>query len=520
MTTGRAPLAAALLVSAGLGLTAWTWRTGAVGGSDSACYALMTTAYAEGRTQPRSALALVAPWPEATRVAAPGGFLPSASRAGAAVPICAPGYSLLVTPLVLIAGPGAVHAVPPLAASLLAFLAFLLGRRLATAWAGVGAALLVATHPIVLFQAVQPMNDITTAALWTGVAAAMLAARPGLTGVLIGLGLLVRPNLAPAAVVAVLGCGVVTARLASGERARRAVRAMAVAAGAALPGVAAALALNASLYGSPLQSGYGDLGALFAWAHVPDNVVRYGGTWLTTSTPIVLLALAAPWAVRSPQRTAAWLLLSLAGGLTLVYLAYRPFTEWWYLRFLLPAVALSLVLAASSLAGVAVRLGGRTGAWLAALVILLAGVVASRTPEAGDAFRLAGLESRFPLTSEVVATRLPDSTVVVTSWQSGAVRFSPGREVVMWDALDPAWLDRAVEWLGAAGHTPVIALEAWEEEGFRARFAGQTYGALDWPPRYDIDRRAHIFIPADRARYLRHEPYVTEHVFPARRLER
>lgn len=86
----------------------------------------------------------------------------------------------------------------------------------------------------------------------------------------------------------------------------------------------------------------------------------------------------------------------------------------------------------------------------------------------------------------------------------------------MWDALDPAWLDRALAWLASHGRPPAIVLESWEQEGFRARFAGQTFGALDWPPRYDLDRRVLIFLPADRARYQAGETIATERVFAAR----
>ena len=55
-------------------------------------------------------------------MAAPAGFLPSAIRAGAAVPVCAPGYSLLIAPLVAVLGPDAVHLVPPVAAGVLVWL--------------------------------------------------------------------------------------------------------------------------------------------------------------------------------------------------------------------------------------------------------------------------------------------------------------------------------------------------------------------------------------------------------------
>ena len=86
----------------------------------------MARVFADGQMQPVSPLALDAPWPDASRVAAPAGFLPSPFRPGASVPICAPGYALLLAPLVWLFGHGGVHLVPPLAAALLAWLAFVL----------------------------------------------------------------------------------------------------------------------------------------------------------------------------------------------------------------------------------------------------------------------------------------------------------------------------------------------------------------------------------------------------------
>lgn len=520
MTGDRVAAVVAAVISIGLGVVAWSWRSGAVGGSDSACYALMAKAYAEGRMQPESGLAPEAPWPDATRVAAPGGFLPSASHPGRAVPVCAPGYGLVTAPLVAIAGGRAVHVVSPVAAALLTWTAFLLARRLAGSWAGAGAALLIAGHPIVLFQAVQPMNDIATAAVWVGVAAAVAAARPMTAGALMGLGLLIRPNLAPAAVVAVVACGLLAAADAPfSDRWRRGGVASLRAALAAIPGVAMALVLNATLYGSPWRSGYGDLESLFSLDYVAVNIRRYGATWLATSTPIVVLSLAAPWLVHQSSRRHVWTIVALAAALASIYLVYRPFPEWWYLRFLLPVVVLSLVLTASVLAAIVDRASagwhGRAAA-LAAGVVVGTAVWTARGGPTAEALGLHRLEARFALTAELAASRLPPAAVLVTSWQSGAVRFGSGHEVVMWDALDPAWLDRAVAWLRETGRAPIIVLEAWEEEGFRRRFVGQTFGDLDWPPRYDVDRRVHVYVPDDRDAYRRGEVVPTERVFPPR----
>jgi hypothetical protein len=509
---------AAALISLALGAVAWSWRTGAVGGSDSACYALMAQVFADGAWQPMSVLASEAPWPDASRVAAPAGFLPSALHPAAAVPVCAPGYSLLVAPLVRAFGPGAVHAVPPVAAAGLVWCAFLLARRLsASAIGGVAAALLVATTPIVLFQAVQPMNDITTGALWAAVALAMCAGRPAVTGTLVGVALLVRPNLAVAGALAMAMAAWLRAAPPSAGWPGRLLRALAMSGATAVPGVLAALMLNRALYGSPFQSGYGNLGVLFAAGHVPVNVMRYGATWLATGTPVVLLSLVAWWWAPPARRLEVAGVAALGVALSLVYLAYRPFDEWWYLRFLLPAVALAAVLTAVTLARIAERWWPRHAAVVALSVAAAVATYGARSPHMREALGLRVLEARFPDTADVVASRLDPGAVPITIWQSGGLRFWPGREVVVWDALDPRWLDEAVSWMQIHGRQPAIVVERWEEEGFRTRFAGQAFGGLDWPPRYDVDRRVRIFLPEDRERYLAGAPVPTETIFGARR---
>lgn len=508
MTASRVAIAIALALSLAFGLAAWSWRTGAVGGSDSSCYALMTRAYVEGRAQPDSALAREAPWPDATAVAAPGGFLPAPDRAGAAAPVCAPGYSLLVAPVAWAAGLPAIHVVPPIAAALVVWCAWLVGMRLGSPWAGVGAAVLAAAHPIVWFQAVQPMNDITTTALWLGATVAALDRRAWTAGALVGLGLVVRPNLAPAAVAITLVCVWLSSR-----DTRVATRGLVRVCLAAAPGVAIVLWLNATLYGSPARSGYGDLGVLFALANVPVNLARYSATWIATSTPVALLALVAPFVVAPDHRRRAWGLVFVAAALSVVYVAYRPFPEWWYLRFLLPAVVLGMAMSAAALVTVGARVAGRAGVGFALAALVAVAVVTLRSPQAAEARGMWRLESRFTTTAEAMAAHVPPTSPAITGWQSGPIRFGPGHEVLMWDALDPAWLDRAIAWLDARGTPAVIVLETWEEAPFRARFAGQAYGGLDWPPRYDVERRVHIYEPADRARFLAGETVATTPVF-------
>jgi hypothetical protein len=494
---------AAAVALGGVGLARGTW---AIGGSDSACYALMADAFARGQLQPTSALA-DAPWPDAALTLAPAGFVPAPASPGAASPICAPGFSLLLVPLVLIAGSSGVFLVTPLAGAGLVWLSFVLTRRMTGAWLSAAAALLVASSPIVLFQVVQPMNDVTTAALWLGAVVALTSegwrARWFAGGVLTGCALLVRPNLLPVG-LAVTGWVWAAARddgAADGWRARG-VAVLQFATGAGPFGLIV-LALNDMLYGSALRSGYGDASQLFAWANVLTNLARHGRALWETHVALPLLGLAAPWVAhgRPGAVVLAWL---VAVAVVLCYLPYQSFAEWWYLRFLMPSVVLLTALAGASIAPVlSPSRVGAGGVALASAAIV--GLVAYQVHVARQrqAFELHLLESRYRLVAEAMRNRLPPRTVGLSVWDSGSIRFHAGREAVLWDSLDPAWLDRALDWLLSQNHPPVIVVERWEEAGFRARFAEHSpLGALDWPPRLDVDGRVRVYDPADRARHL------------------
>src|SRR5207244_2308098 len=113
---------AAAVALAAVGFARGTY---AAGGSDSSCYALMADAFASGRLQPSSALEPKVPWPDAPKTFAPGGFVPSQSNPAASAPVCAPGFSVLLAPLVKIGGADALFAATPIAGALLVWLAFL-----------------------------------------------------------------------------------------------------------------------------------------------------------------------------------------------------------------------------------------------------------------------------------------------------------------------------------------------------------------------------------------------------------
>jgi hypothetical protein len=132
-----------------------------------------------------------------------------------------------------------------------------------------------------------------------------------------------------------------------------------------------------------------------------------------------------------------------------------------------------------------------------------------------SAFRLYDLERRFRDAGQYVAAHVSPRAIVVTSWHSGSVRQYAGRPTVLWDALDPEWLDIALDFMRENAYVPLFLFEAWEEPEFRKRFEGRSAaGGLDWPPIARIGREVRIYDPADRPRYLAGELIRTEQTWP------
>jgi hypothetical protein len=321
------------------------WGTFAAGGSDSYCYVHQARAWATGQLRVVEPLALEAPWPDAALTFAPAGHIPSPTIRGATAPICPAGLSLAMVPFVWAGGAsaagkaGGAFVVVPLFGMLLVWSTYLLGARFSrrVGWAS---ALLLACSPAFLFQLMQPMSDVPAAALWVLAAATVTSGKrrsPLLAGLAASAAIVVRPNLVPMGVLLGMFLLFRPERLWR-ERARDA----AMFAAASLPGCVLVAIVQAMFYGSPLRSGYGSLATLFAAEHVVPNAIRYA-TWMWQSHGFVwLLALAAPFLL--PGWLTA-LLLSLVIVNAACYLPYAVFNDWWYLRFLLPAIEISLVMA-------------------------------------------------------------------------------------------------------------------------------------------------------------------------------
>ena len=505
--------ALAVMLSVAVGAIALSYGTFAAGGSDSYCYLNQAELFAAGRTHDAQLLASSAPWPDAVLTFVPPGHIPAAAGAPAVVPMCLSGYAALMAQARRVAGREAMFWVVPLLAGIGVYATFLLGRRAMSPGVGLAAATLLASSPAFLHQSMQPMSDVPACTFWaiTFVAAVRREHSVGTAltcGVAASLAFLMRPNLAP--LVAVVGAMVCMSRplhLAQSVR-----RGLAFAVGVA-PAVVLWMLLQGLMYGGLLTSGYGNVGPLFSAAHIAPNAANYG-TWLTqTQTPVVILAIVSPLVAYRAGARYLWWLLAFSAATVAVYLPYSVFDNWWYLRFLLPAYPPLFVLTASCVASLLGRHGEdwrRAGLLTVTCVLAAVGVAQAKHH---DVFKARDFEWRFRAIGAYVRDQLPQNALVVTEDLGGAVRFYSGKPTLQWKALDPLWLDRAVEWAAQQGRRTFLLFEGDEEERFRARFgAVNRIGALNWPPRLEINRTIRLYDAADLERVTLGEAYASDRV--------
>jgi hypothetical protein len=504
------------LVTAAVVVAAVRWGSWVAGGSDSYCYVHQAERWADvlgqlarGRVaslQVVEPLALEAPWPDAERAFAPSGHLPSPTVRGAIVPICPAGLSIAMAPFVLAGGPRAAFFVLPLLAAILVAATSIVGARFG-ARVGLLSSLLVASSPIVLYQAIQPMSDVPAAALWMVAVAAITGT--GRRAILIGglatsAAIVTRPNLLP------LGLTIGLFLLLRPERTWHARLRMAMTYAAwCAPGCAFAAITQNAFYGSPFASGYGSLSALFAVGHIVPNLTRYCEWLWSIHTPAVALALLAPWLL--PGWLTALCMAMILANLA-VYVPYVVFDDWSFLRFLLPTIPLMLILVVAVCDAILRRLRVPAVGWVSAAVVIALSLLFLREARDRPTFALQQLEARFERAGTFVDQRLPQNALVITTSESGSVRFYAARKTLLWDGLDPAWLDRALMFVREKGYEPYLLFERREEPEFRQRFPGSNLARLDWPPFAEVASQVRIYRPDDRDLYLRGTPAPTEYV--------
>ena len=500
-----------VLVAAVGGIVAAVFATGSASGADASGYLSEAAHWASGQIFHRDALAAVVggdPW-----LTSPLGWRPS-PLAGLQSPTYPPGLPLLMAVPHALGGTAAAAFVVSVSAALAIWATGWLAMSLAGGVAGIVAAIALAAGPVFLFQSIQPMSDVPVTAAWMVMWVLLVTPRwprtsttkdaedtenishVGAAGVACAIAVLIRPNLAPLAAVPLLLIG---------WHLRRAIV-------FSIPVALAGLMLmwlQWQWYGSPLRSGYGTAGELFALANIGANASRYL-RWVFDTSPALLLApigLVLAW--RHPATKALVVFAALVAS---AYLVYAVFDEWSYLRFLLPSLAVAAAFLGVAAATVLRRVPvpARVASVLAVVLVLTAhGVSQAR---ALGTFRLADQQRRVSQVSAYLASTLPAEAVIISGEQSGALRYYTGRSILRWDAASSDSLAAALSTLNAAGRPVVIALDAWENDPFRAKFNAVASVSLEWPPAFEAgtSHRTRVWRLRDREAFQKGAPVRTQ----------
>lgn len=349
-------------------------------------------------------------------------------------------------------------------------------------WAWLAAAI-IGLSPVYLFQALQPQSDgpalvwVTAAVYW----AWNSRERPWqalLAGLATALAVLIRPSNA-LCFVPILIC-------LAGHR-RQLVMWML----AGLPGAAWWMWYNQTLYGHALTTGYGEVFMNFGPQYILPTLKSYA-RWLPIYfTPVVLLALVAPFS-KSIGRTARWMLASWIAVFAVFYAFYWcTWDNWYNMRFLLPAapamVVLGLLLLRSWLQRREIgllgdRIGPRSTALSALLVggllsILIAGCWDQRVVYWMHANRVPAVAALW------MREHLPSNAVVFAKPMTNSLMYYTDFSFVRSDhplARSPAFVER----LAAAGRPIHAVTFHWEERGFKWG-AGRGSGYPDLPGRWE-----------------------------------
>ena len=461
------------------------------GGADSYGYVSEALLWEKGNLHVFQPLATVLPWPRAIHTLCPLGYTPSGRFH--LVPVYSPGLPLLMAAFRKPLGANGQFYVVPVLGALAVWLTFLLGRRLTgRSSVAVSAAIVLTTCSPFLFMLVSPMSDVPVAAAWT--LALLLALSDGAApsfgcGLAAAVAVLIRPNLAPTGLV-VFASLLWRSWRVHGVRLRSLASPGLFACGF-VPGLVAVALINKDLYGSPFQSGYGNVAALYGLSNVGENLRLYPRWLIQSGCAYVLLGTAAvlmPWPriVRAHLRRAGGSTRVLLTGFLLVvwlsYLFYQPFDAWWYLRFLLPIFPVTIVLAAALAAELLDRLRLRAAPAVLVGVGLVLCVTGYRVSKASDVFGFHVGETRYAKAGDYVARHTDARAVIVSMQHSGSVRYYSDRTTVRYDVLDPKRFDEQMDTLLKMRFRPYILLESWEVGEFKQRFLSQAVlGQLDWP---------------------------------------
>ena len=408
------------------------------------------------------------PRPEPEWTLSPLGYRPGPQPA-TIVPTYASGLPLVMAGLLKLFGPFGAFLAVPLLGSVAIFVAFLLGKRVAGSACGLMSAGLLFTSPVFLYQLKEPMSDVPVTASWLFaiLLVAMSTARSAFgAGLAASAAILTRPNLVPLTVVIAIFI-LISSTAEVRERLRNAL----LFSLGVIPGCVGVALLNVTLYGSPLASGYGSMSELFSAGNFWPNLRLYARWFIETETPLVLLAPVVVMFLHGSERRLSWLFVAFSAALYACYAFYLPFDSWTYLRFLLPAIALILMLSAAGILHLSARLSSSYAkAIVAGLFVLL---LAWRWETTGLKPPPAN-ERRYAVIGEYVRDQLPSNAILLSIIHSGSVRYYSGCSTLRWDWIPAEWLEPSLVFLRSNGYRPLLLIEDWERRQYMERFSTQS----------------------------------------------
>jgi hypothetical protein len=447
------------------------------GASDSSGYMNHARLLATGSvTTPIRTVEGAPPRAEAAYTYVPLGFRPVALEPPTMVPTYPSGLPVLLllgsSLLGWSYGPGVVMGLHAIAGLLLVY-AFARRWGLSPLGAAIAAAM-VGASPLYFFMAQQAMTDVP-ALVWT-TAALLLAERSRdrspktalWVGLALGVAALIRPTNVLLLAPLLLSFGL-------------SIRRWGWFGLGVMPAAVFYFAHSHAAYGAFLTTGYGDVSQAFKRALLLPTVLHYGRWLPILLTPLVLLALALPFVLRSAgERRRAALLAVWALAFLGFYSVYDHTHEtWWYLRFVLPAfppLAIAAVWTGERLLN---RWEWRARVHLGVAASVITGVIlfASSWGHRLHAAYGGRHEQVYPVACAWAQTQLPPGAVVVAMQMTGALQYHTDFTLVRWDHVQPEDVVRIEQHL-AETDQPLFAL-LFE---FETADAFRRWGSADWEP--------------------------------------
>lgn len=451
----------------------------AVGGADTAGYMIEARLLASGR------MSVVPDTPRRMGLDSsyahyfvPLGFMESPR--GRFVPVYPAGLPLHFVAVAAIGGwKSAPYYVPAILAIASLLLLYGIGRQLGLSrgWAIAPPAILAAT-PIFISSSVQPISDDVAVfwallAIWFALRAERAPAFAFAAGVAFAVGVWVRPTNMLTAVP-----------LAFALRWR--IGLLLRAAGAALPFGLALMWFNHELFGNAFKTGYGTFREVIT-VNIFWKYSAHHAKWLLrTFTPLPFIALLVLPFHRGIDRRTRWMLpvwfLLFAG----FHSFYDICSDWWDMRFLLPALAAPFLATALLLQKV---LNVATRRIIAVAIVAVIIGKAAQLSWKSNVLGYAEHERLWPENIRWAEAQLPPNALVLSGIFSGAFYYYGERITVRWDATDSDTFQLLRAYAGNANlkwYALTSEVADLKRDEFRKRFAGswtivgQTRHATLW----------------------------------------